>query len=73
MYEVVYRFADLKDGSYVYEVGAKYPREGYSPTSERIAELSGSKNKIGKVLIVKKEQETETKTAKEQKKKKNQK
>lgn len=54
MYEVVYRFADLKDDSYIYEVGDKYPREGYEPTSERIGELSGTDNKIGKPLIVKK-------------------
>lgn len=61
MYEVVYRFADLKDGSHVYEVGDQYPREGYEPASERIEELSGTQNKIGRILIVKKKEEKKKK------------
>lgn len=51
MYKAVFRFADLQDNWYIYEVGDSYPREGYEPTPERIAELAGTKNKVGKVLI----------------------
>lgn len=51
MYKVVYKFKDLQDNDYVYEVGTIYPRDGYKPTEERIAELASQKNKIGKVLI----------------------
>lgn len=53
MYKVIYKFADLEDDSYVYEVGDTYPRKGLDPTDERIGELSGSENKIGKPLIEK--------------------
>lgn len=53
MYKVIYKFADLEDDSYVYEVGDTYPRKGLNPTDERIGELSGSENKIGKPLIKK--------------------
>lgn len=50
--KVVYKFADLVDGNHIYEVGDKYPRDGYKPTKERVEELKGSDNKIGKPLIV---------------------
>jgi hypothetical protein len=58
-YEVVYRFKDLQDNNYIYKVGEIYPREGLEPTKKRIKELSTEKNKIGKVLIRKIEEETE--------------
>ena len=51
MYRVISRFADLSDFSHIYEVGDSYPRKGLSPSPERIAELMGSKNKVGKPLI----------------------
>lgn len=51
MYKVVGRFADMLDSSYLYEVGDSYPRKGVTPTSQRIKELSGSKNRVGKPLI----------------------
>lgn len=50
--KVVYKFADLVDGNHIYEVGDNYPRDGYKPTKERVEELKGSDNKIGKPLIV---------------------
>lgn len=50
--KVVYKFADLVDGNHIYEVGDSYPRDGYKPTKERVEELKGSDNKIGKPLIV---------------------
>ena len=51
MYKVIYRFADMQDEKHVYDVGDTYPREGSKPSKERIAELVGSENKIGKPLI----------------------
>lgn len=53
MYEVIKYFTDLQDGNHAYEVGDKYPREGYEPSLERCAELSGSENKQGTPLIKK--------------------
>lgn len=51
MYEVIYKFKDLKDGDHIYAIGDLYPRDGYTPSSKRIKELSGRNNKIGKKLI----------------------
>lgn len=50
-YRVINMFTDLQDKEYAYQVGDTYPREGLSPTDERIAELSGSRNRQGKPLI----------------------
>ena len=48
-------WVDFEDNNFKYEQGDMYPREGYSPTKERIKELSDyRKNKLGEVLIVKK-------------------
>lgn len=51
MYKVVYGFADLQDGNYIYSVGDSFPRDGGIPTPERVTELKGSNNKIGRPLI----------------------
>ena len=51
MYKVVCKFADLLDNNHIYEEGAEYPRKGYSPSSDRIEELSTSRNKAHKPLI----------------------
>ena len=51
MYEVIKKFPDLQDGNHVYNVGDVYPREGYTPSEERIAELASDKNKQGVPLI----------------------
>ena len=53
MYKVICRFADLQDESHVYEVGDTYPRKGVKPSEERISELMGDSNKIGRPLIEK--------------------
>lgn len=53
MYKVIRSFIDLKDERYLYKVGDVYPREGYTPTDERIEELSSDKNKQGVELIKK--------------------
>lgn len=44
MYTAIEYFTDLKDGSYAYKVGDEYPRKGYTPSEERIKELSGKNN-----------------------------
>lgn len=51
MYKVITAFTDLQDDLYGYKVDEVYPREGYKPSAERIAELSGSDNLQGKPLI----------------------
>lgn len=50
-YRVKEYFTDSEDGKYAYNVGASFPREGVTVTSERIKELASTKNKRGKVLI----------------------
>lgn len=44
MYKVIKAFTDLNDGLHEYKEGDVYPRAGYSPSDERIAELSGVNN-----------------------------
>lgn len=44
MYIAIEYFTDNQDNSHAYNVGDEYPREGYSPTAERINELASSKN-----------------------------
>ena len=50
-YKVVKAFADLQDNKHVYGIGDEYPRKGYSPTTERIVELSTGRNLLQKPLI----------------------
>ena len=57
MYKVIYKFADLDDNDYIYNIGDEYPRKGYEPSEKRVAELSGNKNLIGKPLIEKVKQD----------------
>lgn len=51
MYRVINAFNDLLDSGRLYTLGSVYPREGYTPSERRIAELLGSDNKQGKPLI----------------------
>lgn len=51
LYSVLVNFTDLQGGRQKYKVGDTYPREGYAPTEQRIAELSSSENKLGKAVI----------------------
>ena len=51
-YTVVRHFTDLLDGNYKYAEGDVYPRKGYTPSPERIMELSGTNNKQKTVLIM---------------------
>ena len=55
MYKVIHKFLDLQDKNHLYKVGDTYPRRGKRANAERVAELSGSANKIGKPLIEYKE------------------
>ena len=53
-YIVVHSFKDLQDNDHIYKVGDYYPREDVNIEDidkERIEELAGVKNKIGKILI----------------------
>lgn len=63
MFTVIKAFFDLQDGQFKYSVGDNYPRKGYKPSNERIAELLGSDNKQGCPLI--KQVEKKTKKVKE--------
>ncbi len=58
-YEVISEFADLQDKKHVYSVGDEYPRAGYSPGEERVAELSSCANLQHKPLIRRVAEETE--------------
>lgn len=53
MYKVIKSFVDLQDNRYRYLVGDTYPHKGKKVSSERIAELSSTKNKRGIKLIEK--------------------
>lgn len=53
MYKVIYKFADLQDKKHVYNIGDIYPREGTEPPIERVKELAGISNRLGRPLISK--------------------
>ena len=44
-------FVDLQDGRRTYTPGDIYPREGLTPSEERIQELAGPNNRLGQPLI----------------------
>ena len=50
-YTVIRYFTDLQDKNYAYRAGDTYPREGLSPSAERIEELASDKNKQKTPLI----------------------
>lgn len=59
-YKVINSFKDLEDNGHIYIKDKDiYPREGLEPTKKRIKELASTKNKIGKILIEKTEENTE--------------
>lgn len=51
MYKVIKYFTDLQDGEHAYQVGDKYPRDGYHPSNERINQLSTKNNAQRQPLI----------------------
>lgn len=50
-YKALVYFEDLKDNRHPYHAGDSFPRAGYEPSAERIAELCGTNNKRGKAVI----------------------
>lgn len=52
MYKVIVDFIDLKDGNRKYQVGDTFPYEGTEVSEDRIIELSTSRNRRGKAMIV---------------------
>ena len=53
MYKVTKYFEDLQDQNYAYSEGDIYPREGLSPTPERIKALASKNNRQNVPLIQK--------------------
>ena len=51
MYIVLNTFYDLKDCEHLYNAGEPYPRDGYTPTDERVEELLTERNRMGKPMI----------------------
>ena len=49
-YEVISAFRDLQDEDHIYHVGDKFPRKGRAK-KERLEELMGPDNLIGKPVI----------------------
>lgn len=68
-YEVVAYFTDLQDDRHAYNVGDEFPRQGMSISEERIAELSTTNNKRGRVFIKAVESEEAVKEDKPKQKK----
>lgn len=56
-YKVIHFFTDLQDFNHAYRVGDIFPRTGVKVSEHRIAELASNKNKQGKPLIQKVEEE----------------
>lgn len=52
-YKVIHYFTDLQDFNHPYKVGDTFPRLGLNVSEERLKELSSNKNKQGKPLIEK--------------------
>ena len=50
-YKVIKFFMDGQDHNYSYIPGNIYPREGLTPSDERIAELASKNNRLGEILI----------------------
>lgn len=59
-YTVREPFVDLMDGNHLYQAGEQYPRPGYTASAERVAELAGAENKVGRSLIKAVERPVET-------------
>ena len=51
MYIVLKNFTDLEDGGHKYRMGEEYPRQGYTPSEERVKALLSGDNKACLKLI----------------------
>ena len=58
-YTVIHYFVDLQDSNHPYKVGDTFPRLGLVVSDARLKELSSNKNKQGKPLIEKIDDEVE--------------
>lgn len=72
MYKVISFFTDLQDFNHPYKVGDVFPRQGMNVSEERLKELAGSRNKQGKPLIEKVEEEIVVEPAEKVERKKRQ-
>lgn len=52
MYKALVHFEDILDGRHPYNAGDEYPRQGYTPSKERIAELASANNRRKQAVIV---------------------
>lgn len=50
-YRALINFFDKEDEKHFYSVGDIYPRKGLEPSAERIKELMGNKNDLGRPVI----------------------
>lgn len=51
MYRALVLFRDTQDDGYVYKPGDMFPREGFTPSKERIESMLSSNNRQGKPVI----------------------
>ena len=58
MYKAIADFVDLKDNNHKYNAGDQFPRKGYKPNKDRIAELLSDNNKRGVAVIAEVKPET---------------
>lgn len=59
MYRAISYFTDLQDNNRAYNAGDIFPRSGHIVTLERLQELSSSKNRRGRPVIVYEPDETD--------------
>lgn len=67
-YKAVRYFTDRLDKEHPYQKGDIYPREGLDVSDDRLAELSGNKNRLGQPVIEKVEEVEQKKTTRRKKK-----
>lgn len=51
MYKAIADFVDLKDNNHKYTAGDQFPRKGYKPSDNRLAELLSNENMRGTAVI----------------------
>ena len=55
MYKALVLFRDTQDKDHVYQPGDTYPREGYTPSKERVELLLSDQNRQGRPVIAEEE------------------
>ncbi len=55
MYKALVLFRDTWDEGHIYQPGEAYPREGYTPSKERVELLLSDRNKQGRPVIAEEE------------------